>query len=153
MRMTPANPVINQAIDEAANQVTGRDIPPEPPGLMTVTQQDPEFLGLPLYEMALIVIGVSMLLTMVRLIRGPTLADRVVALDLLSFFAAGAIAIIAVEAERPELLMVAVVVALLTFMSTAAFALYLERQGRESAAETEGGGIGESPAQRGNDAG
>jgi multicomponent Na+:H+ antiporter subunit F len=91
------------------------------------------FLGLPLYDIALVVIGLSMLTAMVRLIRGPTLADRVVALDLLSFFAAGAIAIIAVGSERPELLMVAVVVALLTFMSTAAFALYLERQGRESA--------------------
>lgn len=94
------------------------------------------FLGLPLYDIALVVIGLSMLTAMVRLIRGPTLADRVVALDLLAFFAAGAIAIIAVGSERAELLMVAVVVALLTFMSTAAFALYLERQGRESAADS-----------------
>lgn len=107
-----------------------------PPGLIA-RHEDTQFLGLPLYDLALIIIGLSMLTAMIRLIRGPTLADRVVALDLLAFFAAGAIAIIAVGSERAELLMVAVVVALLTFMSTAAFALYLERQGRETAAEAE----------------
>ncbi len=85
----------------------------------------------PVYDVALVVIAVSMLMAMVRLLRGPTLADRVVALDLLSFFAAGAICVIAMDSDRPELLMVAVIVALLTFMSTAAFALYLERHGRE----------------------
>lgn len=91
--------------------------------------------GLPVYDIALTVMAVSMLLTLMRLLRGPTLADRVVALDLLAFFAAGAICIVAMESNRPELLMVAVVVALLTFMSTAAFALYLERQGREAEEE------------------
>ncbi|MCC5822953.1 MAG: cation:proton antiporter [Phycisphaerales bacterium] len=89
-------------------------------------------LGLPIYDIALVMIGVSMLMAMIRLLRGPTLADRVVALDLLAFFAAGAISIIAVGTNRPELMMVAIVVALLTFMGTAAFALYLERQGREA---------------------
>lgn len=88
--------------------------------------------GLPVYDIALVVIGLSMVMAMIRLLRGPTLGDRVVALDLLAFFAAGAICIVAVEADRPELLMVAIVVALLTFMGTAAFALYLERQGREA---------------------
>lgn len=91
--------------------------------------------GLPIYDIGLIVIGLSMVCATIRLVRGPTLADRVVALDLLAFFAAGTISIIAVGSERPELLMVAIVVALLTFMSTAAFALYLERQGRESEPE------------------
>lgn len=89
-------------------------------------------LGLPIYDIALVMIGVSMMMAMIRLLRGPTLADRVVALDLLAFFAAGAISIIAVGTNRPELMMVAIVVALLTFMGTAAFALYLERQGREA---------------------
>lgn len=121
--------------------ISMRSIPaaavPVPTPELIATHDGTRFLGLPLYDIALVVIGLSMLTAMVRLIRGPTLADRVVALDLLAFFAAGAIAIIAVGSERAELLMVAVVVALLTFMSTAAFALYLERQGRESAAEAQ----------------
>ncbi len=86
-----------------------------------------------IYDGALIVIGVAMLLTLGRLLRGPTLADRVVALDLLAFFAAGAIAVSAVSFQRNELLIVAVVVALLAFIGTAAFAMYLERKGRSDA--------------------
>ncbi len=88
---------------------------------------------LPVHDVAMVILGLAMVLAVVRLMRGPTLADRVVALDLLAFFAAGIVAIGAVLSERSELLMVAVVVALLTFMGTAAFALYLERRGREDA--------------------
>lgn len=104
--------------------------------LVFETHEVSPVLGLPIYDIALVLIGLSMLMAMIRLLRGPTLADRVVALDLLAFFAAGAISIIAIGSGRPELMMVAIVVALLTFMGTAAFALYLERQGRE--AETGG---------------
>ena len=88
---------------------------------------------LAVHDVAMFVLGVSMLLAVVRLVRGPTLADRVIALDLLAFFAAGIVAMAAVVSNRAELLMVAVVVALLTFMGTAAFALYLERRGRDGA--------------------
>lgn len=85
------------------------------------------------YQIALGMLGASMLVAMMRLVRGPTLADRVIALDLMALFAAGAIAVVAVMTERSSLLMVAVIVALLTFMGTSAFALYLERKGREDA--------------------
>lgn len=85
------------------------------------------------YEIAIVALGVSMLFALMRLVRGPSLADRVVALDLMALFAAGAIAITSVMTERAALLMVAVIVALLTFMGTTAFALYLERKGREDA--------------------
>jgi multicomponent Na+:H+ antiporter subunit F len=86
-----------------------------------------------IYDGTLIVLGASMLCTLWRLVRGPTLADRVIALDLLAFFAAGVIAVAAVSFGRGELLIVAVVVALLTFMGTAAFAMFLERKGRADA--------------------
>ncbi|BAM02815.1 monovalent cation/H+ antiporter complex subunit F [Phycisphaera mikurensis] len=89
--------------------------------------------GLSIHDAAMGVIGVAMVLAVVRLLRGPSLADRVVALDLLAFFSVGLVALIAVVSERAELVIVAVVVALLTFMGTAAFALYLERKGNENA--------------------
>lgn len=89
-------------------------------------------LGVAVYDIAMAFMAASMLITLMRLLRGPTLADRVVSLDLLALFAAGAICIISMETDRPELLMVAAVVALLTFMSTATFALYIERQGHET---------------------
>ena len=92
-----------------------------------------EVSGLSVHDIAMAVLGVAMVLAVVRLLRGPTLADRVIALDLLAFFAVGVVALAAVVSDRAELVMVAVVVALLTFMGTAAFALYLERKGREDA--------------------
>lgn len=86
-----------------------------------------------LYAFVLIALGVSMLLALARLLRGPSLIDRVVALDLLAIFAAGVIALAAVATDRSELLIVAVLVALLAFMGTAAFAMFLERTGRRDA--------------------
>lgn len=85
---------------------------------------------LPLHEGAVVALGVSMAVARLRLIRGPSLADRVVALDLMAFFAIGIVAMAAVTSGRRELIMVAVVIALLSFMGTSAFALYLERRGR-----------------------
>lgn len=126
--MTVAPPLSPQA-GAAAPDTTGM------PHISVRSHESTPLLGVPVYDIALVLIGVSMLLSMIRLLRGPTLADRVIALDLLAFFAAGAISIVAMGSDRPELLMVAVVVALLTFMSTAAFALYLERQGREAEQE------------------
>ena len=91
--------------------------------------------GLSVHDAAMGVLGVAMVLAVVRLLRGPTLADRVVALDLLAFFSAGIVALAAVVSDRAELVIVAVVVALLTFMGTAAFALYLERKGQATGEE------------------
>ena len=86
----------------------------------------------------LVILSASMLCTLYRLLRGPTIADRVIALDLIAFFAAGAIAVLAVESQRSELLTVAIIVALLAFMGTAAFAMYLERRGRERVDKEDG---------------
>jgi multicomponent Na+:H+ antiporter subunit F len=82
-----------------------------------------------LYVAVFVALGVSMILALARLLRGPSLVDRVLALDLLAIFAAGASALAAVSTERNELLIVAVLIALLAFMGTAAFAMFLERKG------------------------
>ena len=87
--------------------------------------------GVSMYTALLAIIGLSMVCTLWRLFRGPTLADRVVAVDLLAFFAAGAVAVLAVQFQRSQLLTVAIIVALLAFMGTVAFARYLERSGLE----------------------
>ena len=74
--------------------------------------------------------GVTVLLAVVRLVRGPSLADRVVALDLLSAVAIGIMATWSVAADDAVYLDVALLVALVAFLSTVAFARYAE-QGRE----------------------
>lgn len=72
-------------------------------------------------------LGVAIVLVTVRLLRGPTLADRVVALDLLGTVTAGAIGLYAVASNQPVHLFVAISIALLLFVGTVAFAWYIER--------------------------
>ena len=80
---------------------------------------------------ALALVGLALFLTFIRLVRGPTLPDRVVALDLMGVLAVGMIAAYAVAADQPGLMDPAAVVALVGFLGTVAFARYLERRGRD----------------------
>jgi len=85
---------------------------------------------------ALAVCGVTVLLAVVRLVRGPSVADRVVALDLLSAVAVGIMAAWAVAADDAVYLDVALLVALLAFLGTVAFAAYAEGGGLRVTAAT-----------------
>ena len=80
---------------------------------------------------ALALMGLAMTLTFIRLVRGPSLPDRVVALDLMGVLAVGMIAAYAVATNQPGLLDPASVLALVGFLGTVAFARYLERRGRD----------------------
>lgn len=79
---------------------------------------------------ALAMCGLSLLFTGIRLARGPSLPDRVVALDLIGMIAVGMIASYDILTAQPVLLDAATVVALVAFLGTAAFARYVERRGR-----------------------
>ena len=76
---------------------------------------------------ALPVLGLALLLTLVRLAKGPTIADRVVALDLLGTLGISVVAVVALATRTTVYLDVAIVLALLSFLGTVAFAAYLER--------------------------
>lgn len=71
----------------------------------------------------------SMLMAVVRLVRGPTLPDRVVALDLIAFLAVGFIAFYSVAAVQPAALDAALTLAVIAFLGTVAFARYVEHFG------------------------
>jgi len=71
----------------------------------------------------------AMGLATVRLLRGPTLADRVMALDVLVIAAVGGVALVAWQTGRAVFLDVAVAVAMVTFISAVALAWYLEKRG------------------------
>ena len=75
----------------------------------------------------LAIIVLAMLVALARLVIGPTLPDRVVALDVVANLAVGVIAASAVAFDEPALLQPALVVALIAFVGTVAFARYLER--------------------------
>jgi multicomponent Na+:H+ antiporter subunit F len=81
-------------------------------------------------EILLGVLGLPLLLGFVRLVRGPSLPDRVVALDFITAVAVAASGVWAITTGNPVFLDVAMVLALISFVGTVAFARYLERRGR-----------------------
>jgi multicomponent Na+:H+ antiporter subunit F len=74
---------------------------------------------------------VALLLAFARLVRGPSLPDRVVALDLIAVISAGFIAIYAIDSGQPVFLDAAIVLGLITFLGSVAFARYIERRARD----------------------
>lgn len=79
-------------------------------------------------ETLLGLLAVAMLLAFLRLIRGPHITDRVVALDLITTIGVAMSAIYATINDAPVYLDVAILVAIVTFVGTIAFAYYLERK-------------------------
>jgi multicomponent Na+:H+ antiporter subunit F len=75
------------------------------------------------------VLAVAALLAVVALIRGPSAADRMVALDLLLLVLAGGTAAGAVATGDDTLLVVLVVVTLVAFVGTVAIARIIELRG------------------------
>ena len=73
-------------------------------------------------------LSIAVLMAFVRLVSGPSLPDRVVALDLISTLSIAIIATYAIGQDQPVLLDVAIVLALLAFLGTVAFARYLEKR-------------------------
>jgi multicomponent Na+:H+ antiporter subunit F len=71
----------------------------------------------------------AMLLALIRLVLGPSIPDRVVALDLIAGLATGLIAVYAIHTDQPVFLRAAIVLALLSFLGTIAFAYYVEKGG------------------------
>lgn len=72
----------------------------------------------------------ALFLAFVRLVRGPSLPDRVVALDLITVITVGFIAAYAIDVDQRVFLDAAIVVALIAFLGTVAFAQYVERGAR-----------------------
>ena len=74
----------------------------------------------------------GMALAFARLVRGPSMADRVVALDLIAILAVAVMGLLAIEDAAPVFIDVAITLALVAFLGTVAFARYVEtRRGRE----------------------
>jgi multicomponent Na+:H+ antiporter subunit F len=73
------------------------------------------------------VLSVGILLAFVRLIMGPNIPDRLVALDLLTTMGVGMAALYAVAFDQPVYLDVAIVLALVAFLGTVTFSRYIEK--------------------------
>ena len=80
---------------------------------------------------ALLLLGLAMLIAVIRVIVGPTLADRVLALDLLTVVAMGFVGAIAIRTGLTLYLDIAISLALLGFLATIAFARYILSRQRD----------------------
>jgi multicomponent Na+:H+ antiporter subunit F len=81
-------------------------------------------------HIALAILMLALVMTAIRVIIGPTLADRVLALDQLVAIAIGFIAVIAVKTGFELYVDIALALALVGFLATAAFARYIFIRGR-----------------------
>ena len=75
----------------------------------------------------LAVLSLGIVLAFIRLVLGPNIPDRLVALDLLSTVGVGIAALYAVAFDQPVYLDVAIVLALVAFLGTVTFARYIEK--------------------------
>ncbi len=89
---------------------------------------------------------VAFLLTVLRLVRGPTFADRVVALDMLALLGIGFIGVIAVKTEDWAYLDVAIALALVGFLATVAFARYIYRGAQQRAQNGDASSSSDEPS-------
>ena len=80
----------------------------------------------------MVAVAVSILVASLRVMRGPSLPDRVVALDLVGLLAVSVISVMAIATKQPVLLDAAIALALIAFLSTVAFARFIEWQGEKA---------------------
>ncbi len=81
-------------------------------------------------NVALGMLALAMLIAMLRLGLGPALQDRVVSLDLIAILAVGIIVTVAAGTGQRALLDAAIVIALVGFLGTVAYAWYVEKEAR-----------------------
>ena len=78
-------------------------------------------------QFALITLAAAILVAVFRLVKGPSLPDRVVAMDLIGILVVGVIVVLAASTSVRAALDAAIVIALIAFVSTVAYATYIEK--------------------------
>lgn len=78
-------------------------------------------------DIVLVILGLALLIAFARLAWGPTLPDRIVAMDLIAVLVACLIVVSAAATAERAFLDGAILIALLGFVGTIAYAAYLER--------------------------
>ncbi len=91
----------------------------------------PEGAAVAAAAVSLFVLAAAMLLAFARVVLGPTLPDRVIALDLLTSGAAAFMLAYSVRSGNPVFMDVAIVVALVAFLATVGFARYVAKRAEQ----------------------
>jgi len=77
---------------------------------------------------ATIILSIAMLLAMYRMIKGPSMPDRIVALDCIAVIAISIMVLYAIKTGEALFLDVAIAMALVLFLGTVAFARSFEKR-------------------------
>lgn len=80
-----------------------------------------------IYHISAIIALAGMLIALVRMIKGPTIADKAVSLDVMTIISISLIVYIAAMSQKIIYTDVALVYALISFIGVIAIARYLER--------------------------
>jgi multicomponent Na+:H+ antiporter subunit F len=78
-------------------------------------------------HVTLVTLGIALLVALIRIVTGPTLPDRIVAMDLFGVLVVGLIVVLAARSGVRATLDAAIVIALVGFLGTIAYATYVER--------------------------
>jgi len=78
-------------------------------------------------QITLVMLGVALIVAFIRLVKGPTLPDRIVAMDLFGVLVVGLIVVLAGASGVRATLDAAIVIALIGFLGTIAYATYVEQ--------------------------
>lgn len=81
-----------------------------------------------IYIIALSIITFSILLVLIRIAKGPSLPDKVIALDLITTSSVAFLAIYSIITNTTFFLDVGLIIGLVTFLGTVGFAYFLQRR-------------------------
>jgi multicomponent Na+:H+ antiporter subunit F len=81
--------------------------------------------------LSLTLVALSIVLAFVRVLRGPSLPDRVMALDMIGLMSVSVIVLTAIASDEAVLIDAAIALALISFLGTLAFARFIERREKD----------------------
>ncbi|GAA6819487.1 Na(+)/H(+) antiporter subunit F1 [Staphylococcus sp. 18_1_E_LY] len=76
---------------------------------------------------ALVIVSLSMLAMLIRVIKGPSLADRVVALDAMGIQLMAIIALFSIFLGTTYMIVAILLIGIIAFLGTAVFAKYMDK--------------------------
>lgn len=76
---------------------------------------------------AIVIVAVSMIAIILRLVKGPTSSDRVIALDAIGVCLISIIGLFSILADTPFFLEIILLLAILSFIGTVAFSKFIEK--------------------------
>lgn len=83
-----------------------------------------------IYYIVIPILSISVIFILIRFLKGPSIIDRIIALDLIITTGIGFIGAYSILTNRPAFLDVAMILALIAFLGTVAFSYYIQKRNK-----------------------